>query len=160
MVICPTLWLLSLLPVSIWSDVSDSSDAFSSNFVGSMITRSLYRSWNKFWIGFWIEKYYRKIILITTHFWWSLLNSWAFAADSSMIPISHFLYMFLDGKKTTRSQFSVPGLREIHRNLKQEKKFDSRESFFRKSPFSTFSCISPGFGGPWDKLWIFFHLER
>ena len=34
---------------------------------------------------------------------------------------SHFLYRFLDGKKTTRSQFSVPGLQEIHRNLKQEK---------------------------------------
>ena len=29
--------------------------------------------------------------------------------------------MFLDGKKTTRSQFSVLGLREIHRNLKQKK---------------------------------------
>ena len=35
---------------------------------------------------------------------------------------SHFLYRFLEGKKTTRSQLSVPGLREIHRNLKQEKK--------------------------------------
>ena len=67
-----------------------------------------------------------------------------------------FLYRFLEGKKTTRSQFSVPGLREIHRNLKQEKNFNSRESFFRKSPFCTFSCINPGFGGPWDKLWIFF----
>ena len=66
------------------------------------------------------------------------------------------LYRLLDGKKTTRSQFSVPGLQEIHRNLKQEKKFNSRESFFRKSPFCTFSCINPGFGGPWDKLWIFF----
>ena len=35
---------------------------------------------------------------------------------------SHFLYRFLDGKKTTRSQFSVTGLRETHRKLKQEKK--------------------------------------
>ena len=34
--------------------------------------------------------------------------------------------------------------------------FNSRESFFRKSPFCTFSCINPGFGGPWDMLWIFF----
>ena len=59
-------------------------------------------------------------------------------------------------KKTTRSKFSVPGLREIHRNLKQEKKNNSREFFFRKSPFCTFSWINPGFGGPWDKLWIFF----
>ena len=39
---------------------------------------------------------------------------------------SHFLYMILDGKKTTRSQFSVPGL-HIHMNLKQEKNFNSRE---------------------------------
>ena len=70
--------------------------------------------------------------------------------------ITHFLYRFLDGTKTTRSQFSVPGLREIHSNLKQEKNFDSRESFFRKSPFCTFSWVNPGFGGPWDKLWIFF----
>ena len=52
---------------------------------------------------------------------------------------THFLYRFLDGKKTTHYQFSFPGLREIDRNLKQEKKFDSRESFFRKSPFCTFS---------------------
>ena len=65
---------------------------------------------------------------------------------------THFLHRFLDGKKTTRSQFSVPGLREIHRNLKQEKNFNSRESFFRKSPFCTFSCINPGFGRPWDML--------
>ena len=69
---------------------------------------------------------------------------------------THFLYRFLDVKKTTHSQFSFPGLREIHRNLKQEKNFNSRESFFRKSPFCTFSWINPGFGGPWDKLWIFF----
>ena len=73
-----------------------------------------------------------------------------------MSPCTHFLYRFLDCKKTTRSQFSVPGLREIHRNLVQERKFNSRESFFRKSPFCTFSCINPGFGGPWDKLCIFF----
>ena len=30
------------------------------------------------------------------------------------------------------------------------------KSFFRKSPFCTFSCINPGFGGPWCTLWIFF----
>ena len=66
--------------------------------------------------------------------------------------VSHFLYRVLEGKKTTRSQFSAPGLREIHRNLKQDFFFNSRESFFRKSPFCTFSCINPGFGGPWDKL--------
>ena len=34
--------------------------------------------------------------------------------------------------------------------------FNSREGFFRKSLFCTFFCINPGFGGPWDKLWIFF----
>ena len=74
--------------------------------------------------------------------------------------------MNLDSKETTRSQFSIPDLRDIHRNLKQEKKFNARESFFRKSPFCTFSCINPGFGGPWDKLWknfliaIFIMLQK
>ena len=33
---------------------------------------------------------------------------------------------------------------------------NSRDGFFRKSPFCTFSCINPGFGGPWDMLQIFF----
>ena len=65
---------------------------------------------------------------------------------------SHFLHRILDSKKTSRFQFSVPGLREIHRNLKQQKKFNSRDGFFRKSPFCTFSCINPGFGGPWGML--------
>ena len=69
---------------------------------------------------------------------------------------THFLYRILDSKKTSRFQFSIPGLREIHRNLKQQKKFNSRDGFFRKSPFCTFSCINPGFGGPWGMLWIFF----
>jgi hypothetical protein len=59
-------------------------------------------------------------------------------------------------KKTSRFQFSVPGLRGIHRNLKQEKNFNSHEGFFRKSPFCTFYCINPGFSGPWGMLWIFF----
>ena len=74
--------------------------------------------------------------------------------------------MILDSKKTTRSQFSVSDLRDIHRNLKQENFFNSRESFFSKSPFCTFSCINPGFGGPWDKLWknfliaIFIMLQK
>ena len=43
---------------------------------------------------------------------------------------AHFLYRFLDAKKTTRSQFSVPGLQEIHRNLKQQKSFNSHDGFF------------------------------
>ena len=70
--------------------------------------------------------------------------------------MSHFLYRILDSKKTSHFQFSVPGLRETHRNLKQQKNFNSRDGFFRKSPFCTFSCIYPGFGGPWGMLWIFF----
>ena len=65
-----------------------------------------------------------------------------------MTSVPHFLYRFLDGKKTTRFQFSIPGLREIHRNLKQQKIFKSHESFFRKSPFCSFSCINPRFGRP------------
>ena len=38
------------------------------------------------------------------------------------IQESHWLYRFLDGKKTSRFQFSVSGLGGIHGNLKQEKK--------------------------------------
>ena len=65
------------------------------------------------------------------------------------------MYRILDSKKTSHFQFSVPGLRYIHRNLKQQKKFNSHDGFFRKSPFCTFSSINPGFGGPWGMLWIY-----
>jgi hypothetical protein len=41
-------------------------------------------------------------------------------------------------------------------NLKQKYFFNSREGFFRKTPFCSFSWINPGFGGPWGMLWIFF----
>ena len=66
--------------------------------------------------------------------------------------LSHCLYRILDSKKTSHFQFRVPVLREIHRNLKQQKNFNSRDGFFRKPPFCTFSCINPGFGGPWGML--------
>ena len=66
------------------------------------------------------------------------------------------MYGILDSKKTSRFQFSVSGLREIHRNLKQKQFFNSRKGFFRKSPFCPFSCINPGFCGPLGMLWIFF----
>ena len=69
---------------------------------------------------------------------------------------THFLYRILDSKKTSRSQFSVPDLREIHMNLKQQKNFNSRDGFLWKSPFCTFSCINPGFGRPWCTVLIFF----
>ena len=62
---------------------------------------------------------------------------------------THFLYRILDSKRTSRFQFSVQDLRETHSNLKQQKKFNYHDGFFRKSPFCTFSCINPGFGGPW-----------
>ena len=48
---------------------------------------------------------------------------------------THFLYRFLDGKKTTRSQFCVPDLQEIHRNLKQEKKILFSRVLFLENPF-------------------------
>ena len=80
------------------------------------------------------------------------LNTWIWLPFST----SHFLYRILDSKKTSHFQFSVPGLREIHRNLKQQRNLNSRDGFFRKSPFCTFSCINPGFGGPWDMLWKIF----
>ena len=65
---------------------------------------------------------------------------------------THFLYRILDSKKTSHFQFSVPGLREIHRSQKQQKNFNSRDGFFRKSPFCTFSCIYSGIGRPWVML--------
>ena len=40
----------------------------------------------------------------------------------SSTSVAHFMYRILDSKKTTRFQFSIPGLRQIHRNLKQQKK--------------------------------------
>ena len=70
----------------------------------------------------------------------------------SSLGRTNCLYKILDGKKTSRFQFSVSGLGEIHRNLIQQKNFNSRNGFFRKSPFCTFSSINPGFGGPWDML--------
>ena len=72
------------------------------------------------------------------------------------LTYSHFLYRILDSKKTSRFQFSIPDLREIYRNLKQQKNLNSHDGFFRKSPFCTFYCINPGFDGPWGLLWIFF----
>ena len=95
--------------------------------------------------------------------WGPICSLWAqkarFLPCPSCILITHFLHRILDCKKTTRSQFSLPGLWEIHKNLEQENFFNSRESFFRKSSFCTFSCINPGFGGPWDmlqkNLWLF-----
>ena len=54
----------------------------------------------------------------------------------NLVGIStHCLYRILDSKKTSPFQFSVPGLREMHRNLKQQKNFNFRDGFFRKSPF-------------------------
>ena len=70
--------------------------------------------------------------------------------------VAHFLNRILDSKKTSRFQFSVPDLRAIHSNIRKKKNFNSHDGFFRKSPFCTFSCINPGFNGPWGMLWIFF----
>ena len=43
----------------------------------------------------------------------------------------------------------------IHRNLKQQRKKNQfSQRLFKKSPFCTFSCINPGFGGSWHMLWI------
>ena len=75
-----------------------------------------------------------------------------------LVSLSHFLYMILDSKKISHFQFSIPGFWEIYRNLKQQKNFSSHDGFFRKSPFCTFSCINPGFGGPWGILWIFLFI--
>ena len=79
-----------------------------------------------------------------------------FISLQSILKSTHFLYRILESKKTSRFQFSIPGHREIHRNLKQQKNFNSHDGFFRKSPFCTFSCINPGFNEPWGLLWIYF----
>ena len=54
------------------------------------------------------------------------------------IPIAHFLYRLLDGKKTTRSQVSIPGLWKIHRNLKQEEKIILMSPFLENPLFVFF----------------------
>ena len=121
---------------------------------------NLPKAWNaKLGAGsfFAIKKPIQEVCSARTGF--SLCKSWVLVLKREWglrMPVTHFLYRFLDGKKTTRSQFSIPGLREINRNLKQENLFNSCESFFTKSPFCTFACINPGFGRPWYKLWIFF----
>ena len=74
------------------------------------------------------------------------------ADSTSELSDTHFLYRILDSKKTSHFQFSVPGLPEIHRNLKQQKNFNSHDGFFRKSAFCTFSSINPGFCGAWGML--------
>ena len=72
--------------------------------------------------------------------------------DNLQLVYAHFMYRILDSKKTSHLHFIIPGLRYIHRNLKQQKNFNPHDGLFRKSPFCTFSCINPGFGGPWGML--------
>ena len=52
--------------------------------------------------------------------------------------IPHCLYRFLDGQKNTRFQFIVPGLREIHRNLKQKKNSILARAFLENPLFVLF----------------------
>ena len=47
-------------------------------------------------------------------------------AKRTIPGITHCLHRFLDGRKTSRFYFSIPGLRRILRNPKQQKKFNSR----------------------------------
>ena len=39
---------------------------------------------------------------------------------------------------------------------KTKQKIQFSKALFQKISFCIFFCINPGFGGPWDKLWIFF----
>jgi hypothetical protein len=57
-----------------------------------------------------------------------------------MEDYSHCLYRFLDNQKNTRSQFSVPGLQEIHRNLKQKEKSILASPFLENPLFVLFSA--------------------
>ena len=54
---------------------------------------------------------------------------------------SQCLYRFLDNQKNTRSQFIIPGLREIHRNPKQNKNFNSCKYFLENPLFVLKSWI-------------------
>jgi hypothetical protein len=56
------------------------------------------------------------------------------------LSTSHFLYRILDSKKTSRFQFSAPGLREIHRNLKQQKISILAMAFLENPLFVLFSA--------------------
>ena len=51
--------------------------------------------------------------------------------------VSHCLSRYLDGKKTSRFLFTLPGVRGIHRNLKQ-KKIQFSNVLFQKIPFLYF----------------------
>ena len=57
----------------------------------------------------------------------------------------HFLYRSLDSKKTSGFQFSVPGLREIHKNLKQKQKINSCEFFKASSAQARLLVITSAF---------------
>ena len=72
------------------------------------------------------------IFLITLFSWQNLIQVVHFDSD---IYYAHFLDRILDSKKTSHFQFSGPGLREIHRNLKQQKNFNSCDGFFKNPLF-------------------------
>ena len=66
---------------------------------------------------------------------------------------SHCLCRFLDGQKTPASNLVLQafgGFIGTYNKTKQKNQFSW--GLFRKSPFGTFHCTNPGFGGPWDML--------
>ena len=93
------------------------------------------------------------------------LITWLMLAGLTLkLRLQHWKYrlstltvqVFRQPKKIPTPNLAFQALGD-HRNLKQNKtKINSPESFFRKSPLCTFSCKNPGFGQPWDLLWIFF----
>ena len=69
--------------------------------------------------------------------------------------IKHCLYRILDSKKTSRFQFSVPGLPEIHRNLKQQNKIKFMHRF-KSAILEKLKNCQNGTFKPVHEIWNFF----
>ena len=53
-------------------------------------------------------------------------------------------------------KFCFPGLLAIHRNPNCKEFSNCCKSFLRKSSVCNLTDLNPGFGKPWDMLWLFF----
>ena len=70
-----------------------------------------------------------------------------------------FLFVFWRKLKTTKRHFEINWplcLLDIHGNPYCEEFSKCWEAFLRKSSVCTLTDLNPGFGKPWDILWLFF----
>ena len=65
------------------------------------------------------------------------------------------LFYNYEYQKRAPSNFAFLGLLGIHSNPNWKEFLKCCESFLRKSSVCTLTDLNPGFGGPWDILWIF-----